>query len=156
MKPDKKMYDSIRKSIVSIVKSDAGINKKMETVCKILKNDFENFEWIGFYLINPERKNTLLLGPFSGESTTLTKIRFGEGILGQAAENEKTIIVHDMSKEAKFLTRNFKVRSEIVIPILKNDRFKGELKIDSYTKNCFSKNVKEFLKEICDTISVIF
>lgn len=153
---NKTLFDTVNKRINSVLDSKLKNVEKLESICEILRENFENFEWVGFYLIDPERENTLILGPFSGETTTLVKIRYGEGILGQVAKNEKTMVIHDMSKEVKYLVRNSNVKSEIVIPVFKNNMFAGGLKIDSYAKFSFTKDIKEFLKDIRDIISPLF
>lgn len=97
-----------------------------------------------------------MLGPFMGEATRHTRIEFGKGICGQAAERREIFVVQDVSKESNYLSCSTKVKSEIVLPILKNDAIKGELDIDSHFSSSFSKEDREFLENLCKLVSQLF
>jgi len=116
-------------------------------ICKTLKDSISYYDWVGFYLSDGNQH--LILAEFEGEPTIHTKIRFGKGICGQAAETKKTFLIKDVTKEKNYLSCSIRVKSEIVIPIIKEDKFIGELDIDSHTTNAFDNEDKEFLERIC-------
>ncbi|MCX7958453.1 MAG: GAF domain-containing protein [Deltaproteobacteria bacterium] len=121
-----------------------------QAVCKILKKNIPYYNWVGFYL--SDGNETLILHEFEGEPTIHTKIRYGEGICGQAAVSNKTFLVPDVTKEQNYLSCSVKVKSEIVVPLLRDGNFSGELDIDSHTINAFDENDRIFLEKICDII----
>lgn len=96
-----------------------------------------------------------MLGPFEGEPTQHTRIPFGRGICGQAAELRKTFLVQDVSKETNYLSCSANVKSEIVIPIFKNEEVVGELDVDSHALSPFNKEDETFLKKIGEMASRI-
>ncbi|MCP4649787.1 MAG: GAF domain-containing protein, partial [PVC group bacterium] len=98
----------------------------------------------------------LILGPYAGDTTEHTRINFGQGICGLAAEKEETIIVNDVSGESNYLSCNINVKSEIVLPIFKNNRIVGEFDLDSHTASRFNKQDKEFLLKIIALIIKVF
>lgn len=120
-------------------------------IIRILKETIPYYDWVGFYLAD-ENEN-LILHEYLGEPTIHTKIRFGEGICGQSAVSKKTFLVSDVTKESNYLSCSIKVKSEIVVPILKDGKFIGELDIDSHTLNAFDNLDKAFLEEICSEIA---
>ena len=108
-------------SIGKIVNNKNPKNQKLQEICKLLKDNISYYNWVGFYLVD-NSNNELILGPYEGEPTEHTKIKFGQGICGQAADKEETFIVQDVSKETNYLSCNINVKSEIVVPIFKNNK----------------------------------
>ena len=150
-----KDFDSLLKKIEAVVKKPSKRDEKLQFICGLLSGKVEHYDWVGFYISN-NSKRELVLGPFVGEKTEHVKIKFGEGICGQAAERQKLFIVQDVSEEKNYLSCSPKVRSEIVMPILKNDKIVGELDIDSHEMNTFTSKDKDFLERICKMVVKIF
>jgi len=148
-------FEFLTSRIDGILKSNLGKNEKLITVCKLLKENVSHYNWVGLYLVNPKKQNELLLGPYVGEPTEHMKIPFGKGICGQAAETKKTFIVQDVSKQTNYLSCNPNVKSEIVIPIFKDETIIGELDIDSHTLSPFTKEDEAFLRKTGEMIATI-
>jgi len=150
------IYNKLLEEIKIITDSSYEQYSKLSSVCKLLKENISYFDWVGFYLVDPANERELILGPFSGKSTEHIRIPFGKGICGQAADNEETFVVQDVEKEDNYLSCDINVKSEIVVPIFKNNKIVGELDIDSHKKNPFDNEVKLFLEEVCRVISKVF
>ena len=113
-----------------------------------MKERVESYDWVGFYLVDVERERELVLGPFAGEPTDHKRIRFGQGICGQAADLLKVFIVPDVTKESNYLSCNARVRSEIVIPLFRGETLVGELDIDSHLPDPFDEKDRLFLEKV--------
>ena len=98
-------------------------------------------------------KFKLKLVAFSGDETEHTIIPFGRGVCGQVANSNKPLIVPDVKSEKNYISCNINVKSEIVVPILKNNINIGQIDVDSNTINAFSDIDKIFLEEICELVS---
>ena len=146
--PDPIGYDSILNQIKTVCKSQISLNDKLKKICEFLKEEVSYYDWVGFYFVDKYKEDELILGPFVGEPTEHTRIPFGKGVCGQVAEQRKTIIVQDVSKEKNYLSCNIKVKSEIVVPILKSGNILGEIDIDSYKPSAFSDEDKKFLEKV--------
>ncbi|MDZ7691868.1 MAG: GAF domain-containing protein [Balneolaceae bacterium] len=131
-------------------------DEKLFAICELLDDEVEAFDWVGFYLVDPEADRELVLGPYVGEATDHTRIPFGKGICGQAADTEQTFVVQDVSEEDNYLACSIHVKAEIVVPILKNGNLVGELDIDSHTKNSITSEHRRMLEDICDMLSSEF
>lgn len=131
-------------------------NEKLQALCDLLRDQVDEFDWVGFYLVDPEQERTLILGPFTGEPTDHTQIPFGKGICGQAADSHETYVVQDVSKADNYLACSVDVKSEIVVPVMKEGRFLAELDVDSHTKGAITKQHEEMLEEICDITAALF
>jgi len=150
----KELFKNLLEKIKSIVEGKGGKEEKLRRICQILKEEVLHYDWVGIYFANGERKE-LLLGPFAGEETEHVRIKFGQGICGQAAEKLHTFIVQDVSKETNYLACSPFVKSEIVVPIFKDGNFVAELDIDSHKLSPFSEEDKDFLEKVCEIISEI-
>ncbi|MBU8922976.1 MAG: GAF domain-containing protein [Bacteroidales bacterium] len=150
----KELFDDIRKKIDDIISAPGERDEKLKSICDILWNEVENYDWVGFYLTGPSGED-LTLGPFSGAHTNHTCIPFGKGVCGQAAARKRTIIIQDVAKETNYLSCSSDVKSEIVVPLFKSGKVAGELDIDSHALAFFSWEDRDFLEAICKALETI-
>lgn len=127
----------------------------LKEITVVLKERVYHYDWVGFYIMGDEDSG-LYLGPYSGKSTIHSFIPLGKGICGQVAENKETMIVQDVNSIENYLSCSIDVKSEIVVPILKDGRFVAELDIDSHSPSPFSEADKSMLEEICGDLAVLF
>ncbi|MBO6584821.1 MAG: GAF domain-containing protein [Gracilimonas sp.] len=146
-------YDQLISDTESILKRNVTRDEKLFAICELLADEIPSFSWVGFYLPDPEGKQELVLGPFVGPSTDHTRIPYGRGICGQVALSHETFVAQDVHSEENYLACSTDVQSEIVVPIMKDDEFVGQLDIDSNTKNSITKEQRELLEEICEFLS---
>ena len=144
--------DKIFEKVKNIVEKEEDKDSKLKKICLLLHNQFEGYDWVGFYLVE---NGELVLGPYVGEPTDHTNIDFGEGVCGQAADREQTYLVDDVKQEENYLSCSPEVESEIVVPIFREGEVIGELDIDSHEKNRFSGDDKEFLEDIAEVVGKI-
>lgn len=97
-----------------------------------------------------------MLGPYVGAATDHTRISFGQGICGQAAEREEAFVIQDVSRESNYLACSLTVKSEIVVPVFKEGVVVGELDIDSHVLSPFSATDWQQLVRLCELLSIIF
>ncbi|KUK84057.1 MAG: Putative GAF sensor protein [Petrotoga mobilis] len=149
------LYDKIKTLI-----TDKNYNDKMsilKLISQMLSERIPYYNWVGFYLVDEAERNSLVLGPFVGEPTEHKKIKFGQGICGQAASTKTTFVVDDVSKEENYLSCSPKTQAEIVVPIFdKNGNIVGEIDIDSHEKAPFDQDDRSFLEAIAKLLSERF
>lgn len=146
--------DYFRK-IRKILSAKKGRNEILKSICVLLQNEVEHYNWVGFYFLDKAR-NELVLGPYAGAATDHTNIQIGRGICGQVAETKQTRIIQDVSKEDNYLSCSINVKSEIVIPIMKDGEFIAELDIDSHFHSPFSDDDREFLEKVGSCVAELF
>ncbi len=149
----KKIESKIKNEKVSIKESENKKNELLQFICDTCTKEIPYYNWFGFYLVDKNEKDMLILGPFNGEPTEHVKIPFGRGICGQAAAKKDSIIVDNINKENNYLACSIKVKSELVVPIIKNQEVLGEIDIDSHYLNAFSQLDKEFNEKLAEIIS---
>jgi len=148
-------FSGLLNEIREVLRAEGGRDEKLTRVCELLNEWVEHYNWVGFYLVDPENERELVLGPFVGEPTEHLRIPFGSGICGQAAELERTFVVQDVAEEENYLACSLKVKAEIVVPIFKNGRIAGELDIDSHEKGPFTEMDREFLEKVAGMVAEV-
>lgn len=139
-------YQLLVKQLKSLLDKNDNIISNLSNFTAALKQTFEKISWVGFYLYDG---NELYLGPFQGK-VACTKIQIGKGVCGTSAMNRETIIVPDVDKFPGHIACDVESRSEIVVPIIKNDKLYGVLDLDSASLNAFNQTDKKYLDEIVD------
>jgi L-methionine (R)-S-oxide reductase len=104
------------------------------------------YNWVGFYMLDPNDADTLVLGPFHGAPTDHVRIPVTEGICGAAVAQGKTVIVDDVSADPRYLSCSIETKSEIVVPIRVHDQIIGEIDIDSHDLSAFGPDDRIFLE----------
>jgi GAF domain-containing protein len=130
-------------------------DEKLLNVCKLLNENIEYYNWVGFYFANQETK-TLHLGPYVGAETDHTVIPFGKGICGQVAVSNKNFVVPDVAAQDNYIACSFTVKSEIVVPLFVNGENIGQIDIDSHVLNPFTEADENFLEFVNQEIAKLF
>jgi GAF domain-containing protein len=125
-----------------------GPAERLQTICRLLRDGLEGYDWVGFYLVDPAADRSLVLGPYEGEPTEHTRIPFGRGICGQAAERGETVVVDDVSQESNYLACSTAVQSEVVVPVYHGGSLVGELDIDSHRSARFGPEDRAFVEAV--------
>lgn len=100
------------------------------------------FFWTGFYIVDG---NILKLGPFQGP-VACYEIGYGKGVCGSAWKEGKTLVVKDVEEFPGHIACSSLSRSEIVVPIFKEEKIIGVLDIDSKEVGTFDETDREYLE----------
>ena len=145
------MENVLLKQIKALTNKDLPLITNLSNASAVL-NQLENINWSGFYIA---KGNTLYLGPFQGEPAC-TVIPFGKGVCGTAAKEKRTIIVDDVNKFEGYIACSSLSKSEIVVPIIKNNEVVAVIDIDAPIYNRFTSEDEKTLQEIAVFLSEVF
>ncbi|MEG1554262.1 MAG: GAF domain-containing protein [Rikenellaceae bacterium] len=148
----KELYEALIPQIESVVGGEKNIVANMANVTAMLK-EVLGFFWVGFYVAEDE--NTLVLGPFQG-TLACTRIKKGRGVCGSVFGNGKSLLVSDVEEFPGHIACSSLSKSEVVVPIVKDDRVIGVLDVDSDELNAFDDVDKEYLEKIALVVSKLF
>src|SRR5271155_490781 len=123
----------------------------MEHIAQHLHEKMTRYNWVGFYLVDPSEPGVLLVGPFVGSFTPNARIPLNTGLCGAAATSGQTVVVHDVSKDPRYLAGSPLVKCEIVVPIFVKNKLAAELDIESYFAGVFIPSEQSFV-EACATV----
>ncbi len=146
------IYAELVPQIKSLVTGENDVVANLANISAALKQGLPYTSWVGFYLL---KNGELVVGPFQGK-VACTRIRIGSGVCGKAAEQRKTIIVPNVYEFPGHIFCDPDSRSEIVVPILKEDRLLGILDLDSTEFNAFDEVDAENLECISMIVSEMF
>ena len=117
----------------------------MEQIAQSLHEKMTRYNWVGFYLVDPADDGFLLVGPFVGSFTPNARIPLSKGLCGAAASSGQIVVVHDVSKDPRYLAGSSMVKCEIVVPIFVNKKLAGELDVESYFAGTFTEPEQQFV-----------
>ncbi|MBK8984138.1 MAG: GAF domain-containing protein [Ignavibacteria bacterium] len=148
-------YESLLPQIVALIKNENNLIANLGNVCSALKYSFESFIWVGFYLKCEDNQDELVLGPFQGR-VACTRISFGKGVCGKAAESKKTVIVENVDEFTGHIVCDPMSKSEIVVPVIAEGEVIAVLDIDSGEYSSFDDTDKKYLEMMIENIKHIF
>jgi L-methionine (R)-S-oxide reductase len=96
------------------------------------------YRWVGIYQVGPEEIAAMgWSGPGPPEHP---RFPVTEGLCGAAVAQRATVVVGDVSADARYLTTLGTTRSEIVVPVFAADRQRvvGLIDVESQHKDAFS------------------
>ena len=118
-----------------------------QDMVEAMGSELPHYNWTGFYMLDPNDPETLVLGPFVGEPTPHIRIPITEGICGAAVATGETVVVNDVHADTRYLSCSIKTKSEIVVPIYVKGKVLGEIDIDSHDPAAFTEEDRLFLEE---------
>jgi GAF domain-containing protein len=136
-------YASLLPQLAALIQGEKDDTANLANVAAALKQTFD-FLWVGFYIV---KHGELVLGPFQGP-VACTRIGLGKGVCGTAWEQQKTIIVPDVTKFEGHIACSSDSKSEIVMPIFKNKKVYAVLDVDSDQLNYFNETDDNYLSQL--------
>ncbi|MEB7777450.1 GAF domain-containing protein [Staphylococcus equorum] len=137
-------YDLLQKQVASLIEDESNLIAILSNVSALLNDSLDQINWVGFYLIE---NNELILGPFQGHPACV-HIAIGKGVCGTAVETNESQLVEDVNAFPGHIACDANSKSEIVVPIHKDNQIIGVLDIDAPITNRFSNSDKIALEEI--------
>ena len=134
-------YETLLPQIFALIEDETDFIANLANIAGALKEQF-NWWWVGFYIVKEE---TLVLGPFQGP-VACTRIQMGRGVCGSSWQQKKVLIVPDVEAFPGHISCNSASKSEIVLPIIKNNLVVGVLDVDSELLNHFNETDQKYLE----------
>ena len=140
-------YDSLFPQVQGLLEGENDLIANLANISAALKEQFKWF-WVGFYLV---KENELVLGPFQGP-VACTRIRKGKGVCGSSWEKKQTLIVPDVEAFPGHIACSSLSRSEIVVPVIRNNEVVAVLDVDSDLLDQFDETDQRHLEKIVSLI----
>ena len=147
-------YESLLPQIKGLLEGEPDVIANLANTVGALKEQFQ-WLWIGFYLVKSattSKEEELVLGPFQGP-VACTRIRKGKGVCGASWEKAQTVVVPDVEKFPGHIACSSLSRSEIVVPVIRNQKVVAVLDVDSEEMNQFDETDKIYLEKIVELIT---
>ena len=140
-------YEVLLPQIEALLAGEPDLVANLANIAAALKEQFRWF-WVGFYMVNGDE---LVLGPFQG-TVACTRIAKGKGVCGSAWQQAETLLVPDVDAFPGHIACSSLSRSEIVVPIIHNNRVAGVLDVDSEHLDQFDETDAKYLQQVVGLI----
>lgn len=136
-------YEFLLPQIKALIEGEPDIIANMANIAAALKEQFR-WLWVGFYKVSDDE---LVLAPFQGP-VACTRIKKGRGVCGASWQQGKTLIVPDVEKFPGHIACSSLSRSEIVVPLVNEEKVWAVLDVDSENLNFFDRTDQQYLEEL--------
>ena len=137
------LYQTINEQLSYLLEGEPNVLANLSNASALLKTSFPNTVFAGFYLFDG---NELILGPFQG-GVSCVRIALGKGVCGESAVSRQTVIVGDVKTYPNYISCDSSARSEIVVPMVKEERLLGVLDLDSSLVDDYDDLDQKYLEE---------
>lgn len=142
-------YQQLLPQLKALISDETNEVANLANIAAALRQAF-GFFWVGFYFVDSETE--LVLGPFQGD-IACTRITKGRGVCGKSWEDNETIIVPNVDEFPGHIACSSMSKSEIVVPVVKNNEIRLILDVDSDELDDFSEIDAQYLQELGQIIS---
>jgi L-methionine (R)-S-oxide reductase len=141
-------YAAVAEEIAAVLDGEPNLVARMATVSSMLAASFDHFFWTGFYMVDPDKREELVVGPYQGTLGCL-RIAFGQGVCGTAARSRQTQIVDDVNAFPGHIACDSRSVSEIVVPVVDADgRLIAVFDVDAEVTGAFDQMDADWLEGI--------
>lgn len=144
-------YELILKQVDAIICDESDVIANMANISALLFESLNDVNWVGFYRVISEE---LVLGPFQGKVACI-RIPLGKGVCGTAVTEAKTMRIADVHQFSGHIACDSNSNSEIVIPIIINNKIIAVLDIDSPIHERFDEEDQTGLENIINAFQNI-
>jgi len=138
------LYGNLALQLRSLFVDERDFIANAANLSSLLYHSLPDLNWAGLYLYKPDE---LVLGPFQGMPACV-RIALGKGVCGTAAQHRQTIIVPNVHDFPGHIACDSASNSEIVVPIINEERLIGVLDLDSPSFGRFDDDDARGLNEL--------
>ena len=128
---------------------ESDIYANISNASAIIYAIMDRLNWSGFYFM---RNNGLVLGPFQGKPAC-NRITVGKGVCGTAVSTREIQRIANVHEFPGHIACDSASSSEIVIPLIKDDKVYGVLDIDSPELNRFTELEEKYLIKFVEKLN---
>ncbi len=132
------------KQAEALLEDETDLIANCANLSALIYHNIEDLNWAGFYIYKDKE---LVLGPFQGLSAC-TRIKMGKGVCGTAAIERTTLNIKDVHEFPGHIACDSASNSELVVPIVVDNKLIGVLDLDSPIHNRFDNELQEFFEAI--------
>jgi len=143
------LYKYMNIKLTGLIGSESNALANLSNASALLWLLIKDINWAGFYLYTEDQ---LILGPFQGKPACV-RIDMGKGVCGRAAETRQSQVIKNVHDFPGHIACDSASNSEIVVPIIHDDKLIGVLDIDSPYINRFNDEDRLGLEKFVATLN---
>ena len=152
-----RMLLEITRTISRSLDLDELLNKVMDTLGSLI-----HYDAAGIYLIGPgDNDNPYIFKARAIRGYDISfelvepRIKMGEGFIGRVAESGKPLICPDVSRDPRYFEARNRTKSEMVAPIISNDKVIGVFDLESDRLDAYSDDDLAILQMLTSQVAII-
>jgi L-methionine (R)-S-oxide reductase len=138
------LYANLKSQLRALLEGEQDVIANAANCAALIYQSLPDVNWAGFYLF---KDGELVLGPFQGDPACV-RIAIGKGVCGTAAELKQTVVVENVHEFPGHIACDSASNSEIVVPLIKDERLLGVLDLDSPSFARFDDEDAQGLNEL--------
>ncbi|MBN2475919.1 MAG: GAF domain-containing protein [Pirellulales bacterium] len=140
------LYHQLVLRLRGLLEGERDFTANAANTAGVISHGLAEVNWVGFYVL---RGNELVLGPFQGRPAC-TRIPLGKGVCGSAAQSRQTVVVENVREFPGHIACDDASASEIVVPLIHDDRLIGVLDLDSPALGRFDDEDRQGLEKLVE------
>jgi diguanylate cyclase (GGDEF)-like protein len=143
---------TLLQSVSNAVTSSLELNEILQNIIGLLRNSY-GYSYISIYLLD---ENILRLRAEIGypDDLIINEIPITSGVIGRTVRAKETQFIRDVNDDPSFLRASYEVKSEICVPLLKNNQVLGVLNVESKDENPLGENDLNLLNALAGPLAV--
>ncbi|HRJ89104.1 MAG: SpoIIE family protein phosphatase [Blastocatellia bacterium] len=153
-----RMLLDITKKISRSLDLDEVLNLVMETLDSLLPYDAAGIYLIEQSVEDPSHyvlKSKVIRGYDIPFALIEPRLRLGEGFIGHVSQTGSPIISPDVSEDKRYFKARVQTRSEMVAPIISNDKVIGAFDLESDRLNAYNEDDLSILQLLASQVAII-
>jgi L-methionine (R)-S-oxide reductase len=130
----REFYAELARQLQGLLAGERDAIANAANLSALIFTSVPDLNWAGFYFL---KGDTLVLGPFQGRPACV-RIAMGRGVCGAAAEQRCTQRIDDVNAFPGHIACDSASRSELVVPLVRDNKVLGVLDLDSSRPARFS------------------
>lgn len=142
------VYQNIKLRAEEFLLNESNFIANAANLSSLIYRGLSDVNWVGFYLISGSE---LIIGPYQGKPAC-ARIPVGKGICGTVAKTMLPAVADHINDFPGHIICDPEANSEIVLPLVYDDRIYGVLDIDSRTVKRFTNYDLNRIQELVEIL----
>ena len=141
--------------VADVVNSTLDLNTTLRRVAELVRKVID-YKIFAILLLN-ERTQELSIRfqiGYPSEVADRVRIKVGDGITGAAAQAGEAVLVNDVSRDPRYISKVPNVSSELAVPLIVKNKVIGVITIDAEERDFFNEEHKRLLTLIASRMAV--
>lgn len=146
---DKQKLEYLLLTLEGQLSSERDVLANLSNASALIYAIIDRLNWAGFYFMRGEE---LVLGPFQGRPAC-NRIKIDSGVCGTAASTRKTQVILNVHDFPGHIACDTASNSELVVPIVKDNKLIGVLDLDSPELERFTEFEAKYFERFVEKLN---
>jgi phosphoserine phosphatase RsbU/P len=153
-KPDRPV-ESLLLDVADVLATSLDLETTLRRVAEVVRKviDYEIFAILLLNEKTQELRFRFQVG-YPPEFAERSRIKVGEGVVGQAAQSRQAVLIDDVTKDPRYIEAVPNVRSELAVPLITKNRVIGVIDIEAREPGYFTEEHLRVLTLVASRMAV--